>query len=99
MNATSGCIGGFTIEGNGLTNDKNFDGDAYIILRNDSQGAFAGIGGNLLPASSGLRAVARFQNENKNRWFEYDSLGQNYAMVLSAKTQTEILPFQLWEAV
>lgn len=85
VNATSGCIGGFTIEGNGLTNDKNFDGDAYIILRNDSQGAFAGIGGNLLPASSGLRAVARFQNENKNRWFEYDSLGQNYAMVLSAK--------------
>lgn len=85
VNATSGCIGGFTIEGNGLTNDKNFDGDAYIILRNDSQGAFAGIGGNLLPASSGLRAVARFQNENKNRWFEYDNLGQNYAMVLSAK--------------
>lgn len=99
MNATSGCIGGFTIEGNGLTNDKNFDDDAYIIFRNDSQGAFAGIGGNLLPTSSGLRAVARFQNENKNRWFEYDNLGQNYAMMLSAKTQTETLLFQLWEAV
>ncbi|MQN15320.1 hypothetical protein [Segatella copri] len=81
----SGTIGGFTISGNGLTNDKNFNNDAYIILRNDNSGAFAGIGGNLLPASSGLRAVARFENENKSRWFEYDSLGQNIAMMLSAK--------------
>lgn len=81
----SGTIGGFTISGNGLTNDKNFNNDAYIILRNDNAGAFAGIGGNLLPASSGLRAVARFENENKSRWFEYDNLGQNIAMLLSAK--------------
>lgn len=81
----SGTIGGFTISGNGLTNDKNFNNDAYIILRNDNAGAFAGIGGNLLPASSGMRAVARFENENKSRWFEYDSLGQNIAMMLSAK--------------
>lgn len=81
----SGTIGGFTISGNGLTNDKNFNDDAYIILRNDNAGAFAGIGGNLLPASSGYRAVARFQNENKSRWFEYGSLAQNIAMMLSAK--------------
>lgn len=81
----SGTIGGLTISGNGLTNDKNFNDDAYIILRNDNAGAFAGIGGNLLPALSGLRAVARFQNENKNRWFEYGSLAQNIAMMLSAK--------------
>ena len=81
----SGTIGGFTISGNGLTNDKNFNDDAYIILRNDNAGAFAGIGGNLLPESSGLRAVARFQNENKSRWFEYGSLAQNIAMMLSAK--------------
>lgn len=85
VSINSGTIGGFTISGNGLTNDKNFNNDAYIILRNDNAGAFAGIGGNLLPASSGLRAVARFENENKSRWFEYDSLGQNIAMMLSAK--------------
>lgn len=85
VSINSGTIGGFTISGNGLTNDKNFNNDAYIILRNDKAGAFAGIGGNLLPASSGLRAVARFENENKSRWFEYDSLGQNIAMMLSAK--------------
>lgn len=81
----SGTIGGFSIKGNGLTNDTNFNDDAYIILRNDNAGAFAGIGGNLLPASSGLRAVARFENENKNKWFKYDNLGQNIAMMLSAK--------------
>lgn len=85
VSINSGTIGGFTISGNGLTNDKNFNNDAYIILRNDKAGAFAGIGGNLLPASSGLRAVARFENENKSRWFEYGNLGQNIAMILSAK--------------
>lgn len=85
VSINSGTIGGFTISGNGLTNDKNFNNDAYVILRNDNAGAFAGIGGNLLPASSGLRAVARFENENKDKWFKYDSLGQNYAMILSAK--------------
>ena len=85
VSINSGTIGGFTISGNGLTNDKNFNNDAYIILRNDNAGAFAGIGGNLLPASSGLRAVARFENENKDKWFKYDSIGQNYAMILSAK--------------
>lgn len=81
----SGTIGGFTIKGNGLTNENNFNNDAYIILRNDNAGAFAGIGGNLLPASSNLRAVARFENENKSNWFKYDNMGQNYAMILSAK--------------
>lgn len=85
VSINSGTIGGFTISGNGLTNEKNFSDDAYIILRNDNAGAFAGIGGNLLPASSSLRAVARFQNENKSKWFKYDSMGQNYAMILSAK--------------
>jgi hypothetical protein len=86
VSINSGTIGGFTISGNGLTNEKSFDDDAYIILRNDKAGAFAGIGGNLLPASSGsLRAVARFENENKSKWFKYDSMGQNYAMILSAR--------------
>ena len=86
VSINSGTIGGFTIIGNGLTNEKSFNDDAYIILRNDNAGAFAGIGGNLLPASSSsLRAVARFQNENKSNWFKYDNMGQNYAMILSAK--------------
>lgn len=92
---SSGKIAGFTISGNGLTNDSNFNNDAYIILRNDNAGAFAGIGGNLLPASSGLRAVARFENENKSRWFEYGNLGQNIAMLLSAKNADRNVALQI----
>ena len=77
----SGTIAGFKVSGTGLTNDP-FTNDAYVIFRNDSRKAFAGIGGNVLPASSGLRAVARFENEDQNNYW---GLGANYAMILSAK--------------
>jgi hypothetical protein len=77
----SGKIAGFTISGNGLSNEP-FTNDAYIIFRNDSKKAFAGIGGNVLPTSSGLRAVARFENEDtSDQW----GIGANYALILSAK--------------
>ena len=77
----SGTIAGFKVSGTGLTNDP-FTNDAYVIFRNDSRKAFAGIGGNVLPAASGLRAVARFENEDQNNYW---GLGANYAMILSAK--------------
>ena len=84
INATSGKIAGFTISGNSLTNTP-WENDASIVFRNDNKNCFAGIGGNVLPASTGLRAVARFENEDKtNQW----GLGSNYAMVLSAKNGT-----------
>ncbi len=77
----SGQIAGFKISGNGLTNDP-FTNDAYIIFRNDSEKCFAGIGGNVLPSSSGMRAVARFENEDTtDQW----GLKRNIAMLLSAK--------------
>ncbi|OYP60384.1 hypothetical protein CIL02_08725 [Prevotella sp. P3-122] len=77
----SGTIAGFKVSGNGLTNDP-FTNDAYIIFRNDSKKAFAGIGGNVLPTSSGLRAMARFENEDtSDQW----GIGANYALILSAK--------------
>lgn len=81
VNITSGKVAGFAISGNGLTNDP-FTNDAYVIFRNDTHKAFAGIGGNVLPASTGARAVARFENEDLNDWW---GLGANYAMILSAK--------------
>lgn len=68
MEAIAGKIAGMKIEGEGLTN-KGFDNDAYIILRNDSHKVFAGIGGNVLPASTGARAVARFTNEESSKYF------------------------------
>ena len=77
-------IAGFSVSGNGLTNNP-FNNDAYVIFRNDAHKCFAGIGGNVLPTSSGLRAVARFENEDTSDWW---GLGRNVAMLLSAKNGT-----------
>lgn len=80
MCASAGQIAGMKIEGEGLTN-QGFDNDAYIILRNDSHKVFAGIGGNVLPASIGTRAVARFTNEESSKFFG----DVNYSVVCGAK--------------
>lgn len=77
----SGRIAGFKVSGTGLTNDP-FTNDAYIIFRNDAHKCFAGIGGNVLPATTGNRAVARFENDDANdQW----GLGRNIALLLSAE--------------
>lgn len=81
VNIRSGKIAGFNVSGNGLTNDP-FTNDAYVVFRNDAHNCFAGIGGNVLPASTGQRAVARFENEDNNDWW---GLGHNIALLLSAK--------------
>lgn len=82
LTVTEGAnIGGFKVFGNGLTND-GLNNDSYIVCRNDTKRTFAGIGGNVLPASTGLRAVARFENEDTtDQW----GGGANYACILSAK--------------
>lgn len=77
----SSKIAGFSVSGNGLTNTP-FNNDAYVIFRNDAHKCFAGIGGNVLPASSGLRAVARFENEDTSDWW---GLNRNIATLFSAK--------------
>lgn len=80
MQASAGHIAGMKIEGEGLTNE-GFDNDAYIVLRNDTHKVFAGIGGNVLPASTGARAVARFTNEESSKFFG----DVNYSIVCGAK--------------
>ena len=77
----SSKIAGFSVSGNGLTNTP-FNNDAYVIFRNDAHKCFAGIGGNVLPTSSGLRAVARFENEDTADWW---GLNRNIATLFSAK--------------
>jgi hypothetical protein len=77
----SSKIAGFSVSGNGLTNTP-FNNDAYVIFRNDAHKCFAGIGGNVLPTSSGLRAVARFENEDMSDWW---GLNRNIATLFSAK--------------
>ena len=77
----SSKIAGFSVSGNGLTNTP-FNNDAYVIFRNDAHKCFAGIGGNVLPTSSGLRAVARFENEDTSDWW---GLNRNIATLFTAK--------------
>lgn len=84
INVQSGKIAGFKISGNGLTNYP-FDNDAYVIFRNDAHKCFAGIGGNVMPASSGMRSVGRFENEDTTDWW---GLGRNIALLLSARGST-----------
>ena len=81
IEALKGQIAGFRIVGEGLTN-SDFDNDAYIIFQNSSRKSFAGIGGNVLPPSTGGRAVARFENHD-DRDKTNNSL--NVAMIVSAK--------------
>lgn len=80
METIAGKIAGMKISGDGLTNE-GFDNDAYIVLRNDTHKVFAGIGGNVLPVSTGARAVARFTNEESSKFFG----DVNYSVVCGAK--------------
>lgn len=89
VNAEGGSIAGFQLSGNGLTNvdeNGNYNNDAYIIFRNDPHNCFAGIGGNVLPTTSGMRGVARFENHDKSDWW---NLGKNYAVLVSARGAKE----------
>ena len=81
IEASKGQIAGFRIVGEGLTN-SDFDNDAYIIFQNSSRKSFAGIGGNVLPPSTGGRAVARFENHDDR---DKTNHGLNVAMIVSAK--------------
>lgn len=91
INVQSGQIAGFKISGNGLTNDP-FSNDAYVIFRNDTYSTFAGIGGNVLPASTGAKAVARFENyDNTDEW----GLGANYALLLGARNSLTNIAAQI----
>lgn len=77
----SGQVAGFSIEGNGLINE-GFDNDAYIIIRHDEQKAFAGIGGNVLSAVMGARAVAKFTNLYDK---DTSTTATNYGAIIAAQ--------------
>lgn len=88
VNASKGQIGGFKIEGDGLTN-TGFDNNAYIILRNDTQGTFVGIGANVISAVlANLSAVGIFRNE-KSHASSLFNFGTNYGIIVSAKNGNE----------
>ena len=84
INVQTGTIAGFEImqvdpTGTTALVNKRFKNDSYIVIRNDDESVFMGVGGNVLPPSSGLRAIARFENG------EADAYGTNYAAIVSAK--------------
>ncbi len=91
MTVTEGSkIAGLKISGNALTNE-GFNNDAYIVMRNDNNKTFAGLGGAILPASlGGVQAVARFENgrsiSNVDNIALYcaasgaNGIGKNYAL-------------------
>ena len=89
INVQSGKIAGFNISGNGLVND-GFDNDAYVVFRNDDMKCFAGIGGNVMPTSAGLRAVARFENEASSDFWQ---MGENIAAIFRRKMREVIRLF------
>lgn len=81
VNVQTGQVAGFSIEGNGLIN-TGFDNDAYIIIRHDEQKAFAGIGGNVLSAVMGARAVAKFTNLYDK---DTSTTATNYGAIIAAQ--------------
>ena len=81
INAVAGVIAGFSISGNSLTN-VGFDNNAAVIFRNDTTKCFAGIGGNVFPATSGITCVGRFENcDTSDTW----SWSKNVALYLRAE--------------
>lgn len=76
VNADSGVIGGFKINAGSMESNGSWNGgrfvlypsDGFIAFLNTGVGVWAGIGANVFPASSGLRAVARFENCESNTW-------------------------------
>lgn len=84
IQVSGGTIGGFSVSGESWIN-SGFGNDASIILRNDTHGTFVGIGGNVMPAAAGIRAVARFENEDTTgAWGGYN-YSDNYGIIVSAK--------------
>jgi hypothetical protein len=83
VEATSGSIGGFEISSNriGVENSNSYDGlslyDSFIKF--SEAGVWSGIGTNILPASSGLTALARFENTKENTW------GENYGVIVKVE--------------
>jgi len=86
--ARSGSVGGFIIDSNILTaeNQDTMGGrfvlnpvGGYIAFINDASGSFSGIGSSVIPASSGIKALARFANVESNFG------GTNIGMIAEAK--------------
>lgn len=95
IDVQTGKIAGFEIqvvdEIKGTTSliNTGTNNDSYIVIRNDDESVFMGVGGNVLPPSTAERAVARFENGETN------SLGTNYGAIVSAKNAKTNIALQI----
>jgi hypothetical protein len=81
--AISGKIGNWEIQTGGIFNDTD---DAYIIQRHqfpDGKEAAVYIGTSILPATTGLRAVAMFINQEPNT-IASGGIGTNHCAIFEA---------------
>ena len=70
INAKDGVIGGFKIKGHSLTND-GFNNDAYIIMRDDPNDVFIGLGTNVFSPETGVIGCAKIENKRADEWSQY----------------------------
>ena len=70
INAKDGVIGGFQIKGHSLTND-GFNNDAYIIMRDDPNDVFIGLGTNVFSPETGVIGCAKIENKRADEWSQY----------------------------
>ena len=70
INAKDGVIGGFKIKGHSLTND-GFNNDAYIIMRDDPNDVFIGLGTNIFSPETGVIGCAKIENKRADEWSQY----------------------------
>lgn len=98
INATSGKVGGFVIDGHALKNKRSgynpsssepstidntaYDPEAVIILENPAKGAYVSVGTNVLPPSLGGSRALVELLSSKDNYEQTD--GVNLAMIVGA---------------
>ena len=88
VDVQTGKIAGFRISGSMLVND-DYNLDACVYIRNSAENVVATIGSNVLPAVTGSRAMARFENGEENTY------GTNYGVLVSAKNADKNIALML----
>jgi hypothetical protein len=80
IKALSGTIGGFEIGTGriGVAQDANGLSILASLMKFSDDNTWVGIGTNVLPATSGMRAVGRFENNEKQGFYETKSRIETY---------------------
>lgn len=93
ITSTSGSIAGFSISNGKIGSEYNQDGLGLIssLIKFSGDNVFAAIGENVLPISSGLSAVGRFENNKINLYGD----GRNYGVIIRTTGADENIALDL----